>query len=342
MTKKLIDILKYALSLALAAALLYFSFRGVKWEDFIASLRHCRWGGILVAMVAGVFACWVRALRWRELIAPFSPATTKVTMFNAINIGYIVNLALPRVGEFVRCGVVTRRSQSATYDKVLGTVALERVWDVLLLMAFTVAMVVAMWGRFGEFFVDDLLTMISGRMSIGFGLIVLAVLAVCALMAWLTYRLRDRVKPAKVVWDFISGLWDGAISCLRMKNGWVFVAYSFVIWAMYWLMSLSVLWAVQGMDVLGLAPEFAGAIGKLEGLGLTDALFLMIAGSFSSLVPVPGGFGSFHYIVALALSSVYGVPFEVGIIFATLSHGAQVFTMLLFGALSYAYESVKK
>jgi len=67
----------------------------------------------------------------------------------------------------------------------------------------------------------------------------------------------------------------------------------------------------------------------------------MLAGSLSSLVPVPGGFGAFHYVVASALAAVYGIPWEAGIIFATLSHESQTVTMLICGGCSYAAEVTK-
>ncbi len=46
--------LKYVLSALVAGVLLYFSFRGVKWADFIEAVRACRPGWLLAAMSAGV------------------------------------------------------------------------------------------------------------------------------------------------------------------------------------------------------------------------------------------------------------------------------------------------
>ena len=71
-----------------------------------------------------------------------------------------------------------------------------------------------------------------------------------------------------------------------------------------------------------------------------DALFLMVAGSLGWLVPVPGGFGAFHFVVSIALSTIYGIPFELGIIFATLSHESQAITMAVCGGGSYLYETL--
>ncbi len=111
-------ILKYILSAGFAALLLWFSFRDVEWADFMQGLKSCRWEFIALSMAAGSFAFWLRGLRWRRLLLPIDPSTTRTTTFNAVNIGNVSNFIFPRIGEFVRCGVITRRSEEgkASYD----------------------------------------------------------------------------------------------------------------------------------------------------------------------------------------------------------------------------------
>jgi hypothetical protein len=111
-----------------------------------------------------------------------------------------------------------------------------------------------------------------------------------------------------------------------MERKWLFFAYTALIWGMYWLMAASTMWAAL----------------FLEGLDLIDALFLSLVGGLGFAVPVPGGIGAFHFIISLALSAVYGVPMEMGIIYATLSHTSQAITQILFGLVSYASESLRK
>ena len=111
-----------------------------------------------------------------------------------------------------------------------------------------------------------------------------------------------------------------------MRRAWLFFLYTAVIWVIYWIMSASIIWALQ--DV----PAFTG-------LTLTDAFFLMIAGSISSVVPVPGGFGAYHGVVAGALHSIWKLPVSTGMIYATLNHESQVLTQALAGLASYIHES---
>ena len=341
------QLLKYVLSVLVAGILLYFSFRGLKWSDFIEAVRSCRPGWLLVAMLAGVASFFIRALRWRRIVLPVDGSVKVYDTFNAVNISYLVNLALPRVGEFVRCGYLARHCRAAGYDRLLGTVVLERLWDILMMFIFVLVLALTMWDRFGTFFVEKMLNPFSARLNLGLGGIALILVIVFGLLLWVLYSFREKWKPAAAVWGFMKGLVQGVLSCFRMEKWWLFLLYTLIIWVLYWLMSLSVLYSVQGMDVAGTsalagsADDLAGAVAGLASLGGTDALFLMLVGSLSSLVPVPGGFGAFHYIVALALSTVYGIPFGDGIIFATLSHESQTLTMILCGTASYIAETVR-
>ena len=92
MGKKASQIIKYAVSAALAAVLLYFSFRDVEWADFVEGVKACRWEFIVLSMVSGSFAFWLRAVRWRQLLLPIDDSITRVTAFNGVNIGNITNI----------------------------------------------------------------------------------------------------------------------------------------------------------------------------------------------------------------------------------------------------------
>lgn len=328
MDKKAKDILKYTFSLAVAAVLLYFSFRGVKWEDFVAGLKGCRWGFIVLSMAAGVLAFWFRGLRWRRLLLPVDPDTKRLTVFNAVNIGYLANFVIPRIGEFVRCGVVSRDSSDgrASYEKVLGTVVLERAWDLLSMVVLLAVLLVARWDMFGGFFVGKMWEPMSERLDFSLWWLVACAVAACAAAIVAVWHFRERSVFCGKVCAVAKGLWQGMVSCMSMTDKWRFFADTALIWAMYWLMAVATMWAV---------PE-------LDGLGLVDALFLSLVGSLGWVVPVPGGFGAFHFIVSLALSTIYGVPFSMGIVFATLSHESQAVTMMLFGSGSYFCELLRR
>ena len=343
MDKKLTNILRYALWIAVAVVLLYFSFRGVNWKDFGAALRGCRRGFVVLSMLLGATAYWLRALRWRMQLLPLDPSTSVVTTWNANNICTVTNYVLPRVGEVVRCGYVVKHSgkdddqRRVTFDKALGTVVADRLWDGVSLVVVFLLLLVTLSGRFGAFFTETLFPSLAGKVHLWWILVLGALLA--GGLLYLCWRLRERGGFWGRIWGWIRGGYDGLVSCLHMRHGWLFILYTVLIWVMYWLMSACILWALQGIDPASVSPELAGALGKVEELGMADALLMMFAGAVSSLIPVPGGFGAFHGAVALTLSSVYGIPFAAGLIFATLSHESQVLMGVLCGTESYIHET---
>ena len=326
MDKKVKQILKYILSALLALLMLWISFRGVDWKDFAEGLSSCRWGYVVLSMVLGVIAFWIRGLRWRQLIIPIDSSITRTTAFNAVNIGYLANFIFPRIGEFARCGVISRNCSKASYEKVLGTVVMERAWDMLSMIFLLVVLLTAGWSRFGGFFVEQIWTPAASRFNISMWWIVAIVAVVFAVTLFCIWKCRDTNKLCMKIWGLSVGLGQGLTSCLRMERKWMFLIYTALIWASYWLMAVSIMRAV---------PE-------LDSLNLVDALFLSLAGSLGWVVPVPGGIGAFHFVVSLALSSIYALPMSQGIVFATLSHESQAITMLLFGGFSFLWESFRQ
>ena len=308
MQKRVSKIVKYALSLLLAAVLLYFSFRGIKWADFVAVLKECSWGFVALSALVGLGAYVVRILRWRLLLLPVDGKMGRLLCYDAFAIGKMADFVVPHVGEFVRCGVVARGSK-AGYDKTLGTVLLERSWDIISLFVILLVLLALKWEDFGVFFTEKIWQPMVGRFSVWLVLALVAALAAVIAAVLLS-------KKAKA---FLKGLWDGVASCVRMERKGLFMLYTVLLWVLFLMMSMTIIWAL---------PENYG-------LGLSDALFIMLVGSIAGLVPVPGGFGAFHYLVALALQTIYGIPFEMGIVFATLSHETQAVMTLVAGGVAY-------
>lgn len=326
MEKKVYNILKYVLSALLAVVLLWLCFRKIAWSDIVEGLRSCRWGWVVVSMVLGAAVFVIRALRWHLLLRPLDPSVKVTTSLNAINIGYLVNIALSRVGELVRCGVVSRRSSKdssgkplASYDKVLGTIVLDRVWDFLVSALLVVVVAVLMWGRYSGLLRD----MFSGGVPVGVW-ILLGVVALGVVYAVVVWALREKAFFAPQ-WKVVKGLFEGAGTCLRMERSWRFFLYTAAIWAVYVVMVACVASAFPGL-----------------GLDGWDCLFLMAVGSIAQVIPVPGGFGAYHYVVATSVAAICGVPFAAGLVFATVSHESQVLTQVIAGTASYVSESLHK
>ena len=329
MDKKAKNILQYLFWGAVAVVLVYFCLRSIDWEQFAQALRLCRWEYVLVSMVLGALVFYMRGNRWRMLLLPFDPSTSRITTFNAYNICMAVNLALPRAGEVVRLGYVVKHSAQdgegkrlLTFDKALGTLLIERVWDAIVTLGMAAVLLLVKWDSFGGYLQESL----SGLGGSSLWWILGGILVLLAGLLYLAWRLREKGGVWAKIWGFVEGIGHGLSSFTHMKKAWLFFVYTAVIWIIYWLMSVCIVWAVQDIEAF-------------SSFTFTDAFFLMVAGSISSVVPVPGGFGAYHGVVTGALLSIWGIPIGTGMIFAILNHESQVITQALCGLCSYVHES---
>lgn len=308
--------------LALAFVLLYFAFRGVKWEDFISGIKSCDFKWIAVSMLASVLAFVVRGLRWRLVMLPLNPSISRREAYDGVTIAYLTNFALPRAGEFARCGVISATGK-ATFESVLGTVVLERSWDMLSYLLILLAVIFTGESSFRRFISDEVWRPAVSSLPFNALWIAAAAIAVSGAVFYLLFRYRKQLEKYRIfrkMAGICKGLLSGIVSGLKMKGKWKFMLYTLLLWFCYWLMSYTTILAFP----------------QVSGLNWADALFLMVVGGLGWIVPVQGGIGAYHFILSLAMLSIYSIPKTSGVIFATISHESQALTMLVCGALSLA------
>jgi hypothetical protein len=86
----------------------------------------------MLLMLFGFY--WLKTLRWQWLLAPAAPLTFR-QLFPPMLIGFAANNLLPaHLGEFIRVFVV-RKKYGVPVGTVLSTVVLERIFDVLAILA---------------------------------------------------------------------------------------------------------------------------------------------------------------------------------------------------------------
>lgn len=319
MKRKIVSI-QYLLLLALAGLLLYFSFRGVKWTDFIEGLKGCNFYWIAASVLVGISGFVFRGLRWRLLMLPLNKEVTSREAYDGVAIAYLTNFAFPRAGEIARCGVIAK-TKKVTFEGALGTVVLERGFDMLCLLFWIFVLLLFKWNEFGGFLKDQLFAPIQERLSSSFVWVAAGAVALVCIVCILAWIFRERLLKigifAKIA-KLVKGLVQGLLTAFRMEHKWLFFFYTAALWGTYWLTSYTTIHAFP-------------TVGHLDG---TDALFLMIVGGLGWVVPVQGGLGAYHFVVSLALWSIYSIPQTTGVIFATISHESQALAMIVCGSLS--------
>ncbi|MDO8970109.1 MAG: lysylphosphatidylglycerol synthase transmembrane domain-containing protein, partial [Saprospiraceae bacterium] len=87
---------------------------------------------ILAVLLAFTISNIFRALRWQMLLEPMGYRVRFSNAILTILLGYFANLFLPRMGEVVRAGSLSRY-EKVPMEKVMGTLVIDRLMDFLCL-----------------------------------------------------------------------------------------------------------------------------------------------------------------------------------------------------------------
>lgn len=354
-------VVQYVVILLIALALIYYSFRGVDWGEFWNGLAGCNWLWVILSMGIGVLEFVIRALRWHLLLKHIHPESKALNAYRGVTIGNIANFALPRVGEIVRCTVVST-SDRVPFEGAVGTVVVERAWDLVCLLLLTFSMFFFQ-GKFGDFIKEHFGGFSISQHTLG---VIAGIIAgvVLLLIGYSIARSRKKRKSAqqaavqqnaeaaaqqnteaavqqnateaadsqpKTFWQkakgFLVRFKEGLLSAFKMKHKWYFFLLTVLLWGSFWVTSLFTIWA------------FPNVAGDFTGL---DALFLMVVGSLAWAMPVQGGIGTYHFFVSTALMQVYAMSQSESLAFATISHSSQTVTMIILGIISVIGYSIQK
>jgi uncharacterized membrane protein YbhN (UPF0104 family) len=98
-----------ALTLALAAGLLYLALRNVNWSELVVTLARGDLALLGIAAVTLTISCVARGFRWRVLLSA-EKGLPALTVVWATMTGYLGNSYLPaRAGEVVRSVLVGQK-----------------------------------------------------------------------------------------------------------------------------------------------------------------------------------------------------------------------------------------
>ena len=317
------SILKFVLSVGLAGVLLWLALRSVDWTAFVEGLKLTKWGWLVPFFAASVGALVFRAFRWRLLLRSSGLQTRWLGAWDANNVGNLANLAIPGAGEVLRCGYVSGKSG---FGNVFGTVLMERLWDIVAIFLMLGLSLVLDQDKFGPFFAEQVWAPMTARLQFSLWWLLVLLVVLLAVFFWAVFRFRVKVRLFGKIADGLSSVGQGFSSFNRMPHKGAFLLFTVGIWSMYLLMAFSVMKAM---------PD-------LSELGLKDALFFTVVGNCASVIPVPGGIGAYHYLMALAVSGIYGKTWEAGILYATLQHELHAVLVLVLGVISYLRISVAR
>jgi glycosyltransferase 2 family protein len=296
------------------------AFRALVWADFAPYLA--------LSIVLLVIVMLTRSLRWNYLLAPLGVRIPRGPLLAISAVGFMAILALPaRLGELVRPGLMRKRGISAS--AALGTVAVERIVDGLLVSLFV----------FIAFFALRNPQSPGWMMPTAYAALGIFTLAMVFLIGALKWPERS-VK----LWLTMSGLpWISQRATAKIERKLLDMVRGFEVMrdvrnlTMFVLVSL-VYWTCNGLGVYVLARAFGlplSFIGAFATMGLV-AVGITLPNS-------PGLVGQFQWFTLLGLSlylpgasdhksAIYGTTFA----FANVHYGLQVLWYVACGALGLA------
>lgn len=270
---------------------------------------------IVLSLFLGLLSHISRTIRWNLMIEPLGHKPRMLNTFLAVMIGYLMNLALPRMGEVSRCGVLARY-EKIPFTKLVGTVVLERLIDVLMLLVLLGIVILTQFGQVLEFLKNNPDVQVKLEKVI-YSPLLIGALVFFFVILWLSrHKIRQSAFIKKVM-GFVAQFVEGFRSILKMKKKGAFIFHSVAIWTLYYLMLYCVFFAFG----------FTSHLTALAGLTV------FVFGSFGMVAPVQGGIGAWHFMVIEGLA-LYGVDRADGKVFALLAHGSTTIMLIVFGLIS--------
>ena len=311
--------LKIGFFFLLGIALIWWSLHQIpaeEWTKFTLALKQSKlWIVFPVFIILGL-SHFLRALRWRLIMEPLGYRPSIANTYLAVLIGYLVNLAIPRLGEVLKCTLLAKY-EKVPAEKIVGTIVAERAFDVISLgIVFLLALglqfnvIEAGWNQLKSQTSASVVDANEGDwkmyLLVGIGMVLIV----------LFFILRKRI-PSIVgsIKNIISGIWEGVMSATKLKQHNLFFLYSFGIWFLYLLATYVGLYATAGTE-----SSFATAISCLAYASI-------------GMILTPGGIGAYAYFMAKVLE-LNGVDYTLGLANGTLQWFSQFLIVIVLGGVS--------
>ena len=323
MKKTLVNLAKFGVSIGLGVLLVWLAVHNLTPKD-INEMREAfsrsNWFWLIVGPAIGMASNLVRAERWNMLLRSIGYRAKFWNVAAAVYVMYIGNLAFPRLGEISRCGIVYT-TDGIPVEKSIGTMVVERLVDVVTMLAVGVILFFLQYDLLQSFFNQYLIEPVKSKLNISDGsvLIKLGLIALLVVVFGFVFLKLKNSKLGKLIQEKVMGLLYGINSIRTVERPFLFVFYSILIWGMYFLMQYCNFKALTETAHLGLVP----------------ALAILFFGAFA-FIATQGGIGAYPLVVREILL-LYGISSNIGYAFGWISWSLQTLMVLVSGLIALGY-----
>lgn len=321
MKKAILTIIKYLFFLGLGIFLVWWSIHKMgdkNWEECKTALKSARYFlffPVFFILIAGHIS---RAIRWRILMQPLGYNPSLINTFFAVMVGYLANLAVPRLGEVLKCTILGKY-EKVPADKLVGTILVERAIDVLSLLLVFIVAIATQASIIGEYAKKTISTnFLSGdKESMIVKLVVfVAMLVIIYFTLQYIFKKYSEIGLVKKINMLIKGVGAGLSSVKNLKNKKVFIFHSIFIWSCY------AAGTYIGFFVIPQTSDLPVA-----------AAFPVLAFASIGMIVTPGGIGTYQWFI-MEVMMLYGIERSYGYANGLLQWIAQFFIILIVGFVS--------
>lgn len=303
-------ILKYLLPPLLGFVLIVVAYNQFEKEQideiksyfFLANYRY-----IIISLIIAAISYYSRAHRWLFSLEHMGYKVPFINSFVAVNIGYLLNLTIPRSGEVTRAGILTK-TDNIPFQKGFGSIIAERVIDFIILLMITGLVVI--------FKIEEFISLSDFNLNSikKLGLIGLTIVIGLTVLFILIRKMGSQFLP--FLKSKTSGIREGLQSMYKLERKKDFIFHTLVIWTSYIFMFYITIFAFN----------------ETSALTFGQTLTAFVAGSFA-VVFTNGGFGAYPFLIAKVFL-MYHIPETIGTAFGWIVWSSQIILILILGGFS--------
>ncbi len=286
MKKTITAILKIIVPLGIGVYLTWFFISKLSDEE-LANLKdaflQANYGYMCLGMVLMLLSHMSRSYRWKYMLEPLGYQPRFWKMYHSVMIGYLLNLTIPRSGEVARAGYYARFEKEAEFNKVFGTIIVERVVDMLML-GIVVLITIYLQTDIDAFQKISESGKSDSSIPMWVYYTAIGIIAAGVVVIFVIDKIKQKVL------NLIKGVFEGVKTIITLKQRGLYILHTFIIWALY----LGTIWVC------------AFALPETSGLPVAAVFAAFTVGGIA-ISATPGGIGLYPIMVSAVLGTLYGI-----------------------------------
>ena len=285
----------------------YNRFTNSQINQIIGYFKNANYYFVAMAVFVGFLGNALRAYRWKYMLDHLGFESNFQNNFMAVNIGYLLNLTVPKSGEISRA-LLVKKYNNIPFDKGFGTIVAERIIDVLFLLLFMLLAVVLQF-KIVKAFIFDKIPLQLLALVLGFG--------IGSFIVFILIYKYSKLKIIVLFKEKVAGLKEGLLSILHMEKKWVYLFQTILIWTSYiitYYFATKVIPETSMLSIGGIITSFV--VGSIA-IAFTNS-----------------GFGAFPFLTSKVLL-FYAIAEPAGTAFGWIIWTSQMVLVLILGLLSF-------